>query len=231
MRKLTVINHMTLDGVMQAPGRPDEDTRGGFSRGGWAQAGNDEVMASFMAAGRGGDPVALVLGRRTYLDFAGFWPRQPDNPYTEALTKQQKYVASRTLAEPLPWENSTLLRGDAAAAVAALKQEPGPDLLVLGSGELIQSLRQRALVDEYVLMIHPLILGPGRRLFPALPGALTTDRMRAHTEEISAMRLMPAGMAWCRIKMSGFTGNPELRLTGVKRHDYYLAGHVGQASR
>jgi dihydrofolate reductase len=165
MRKLTVINHMTLDGVMQAPGRPDEDTRGGFSRGGWAQAGNDEVMASFMAAGRGGDPVALVLGRRTYLDFAGFWPRQPDNPYTEALTKQQKYVASRTLAEPLPWENSTLLRGDAAAAVAALKQEPGPDLLVLGSGELIQSLRQRALVDEYVLMIHPLILGPGRRLF------------------------------------------------------------------
>lgn len=166
MRKLTVINHMTLDGVMQAPGRPDEDTRGGFSRGGWAQAGNDEVMASFMAAGRGGDPVALVLGRRTYLDFAGFWPRQPDNPYTEALTKQQKYVASRTLAEPLPWENSTLLRGDAAAAVAALKQEPGPDLLVLGSGELIQSLRQRALVDEYVLMIHPLILGPGRRLFP-----------------------------------------------------------------
>jgi dihydrofolate reductase len=166
MRKLTVINHMTLDGVMQAPGRPDEDTRGGFSRGGWAQAGNDEVMASFMAAGRGGDPVALVLGRRTYLDFAGFWPRQPDNPYTEALTRQQKYVASRTLAEPLPWENSTLLRGDAAAAVAALKQEPGLDLLVLGSGELIQSLRQRALVDEYVLMIHPLILGPGRRLFP-----------------------------------------------------------------
>ena len=166
MRKLTVINHMTLDGVMQAPGRPDEDTRGGFSRGGWAQAGNDQVMADFMGVGRGGDPGALLLGRRTYLDFADFWPKQPDNPYTESLTKQQKYVASRTLAEPLPWENSTLLRGDAAAAVVALKQEPGPDLLVLGSGGLIQSLRQRALIDEYVVMIHPLILGPGERLFP-----------------------------------------------------------------
>jgi dihydrofolate reductase len=141
MRKLTVITHVTLDGVMQAPGRPDEDTRGGFGRGGWAQAGNDQVMADFMGVGRGGDPVALLLGRRTYQDFFGFWPHQPDNPYTESLTKQQKYVASRTLAEPLPWQNSTVLPGDAASAVAALKQEPGPDLLVLGSGELVGSLR------------------------------------------------------------------------------------------
>jgi len=170
MRKLTVINHMSLDGVMQAPASPDEDTRGGFSRGGWAQAGNDQVMADFMGVGRGGEPGALVLGRRTYMHFFGFWPHQPDNPYTESLNKQQKYVASRTLAEPLPWQNSTLLPGDAADAVAALKQEPGPDLVVLGSGELVQSLvqslRPRALVDEYVLMIHPLILGQGRRLFP-----------------------------------------------------------------
>lgn len=166
MRKLTVINHMTIDGVMQAPARPDEDTRGGFSRGGWGQAGSDQVMADFMGVGRGGDPGALVLGRRTYLNFYGVWPHRKDNPYTEALNKQQKYVASRTLTEPLPWQNSTLLRGDAAAAVAALKQEPGPDLLVMGSGELIQSLRRRALVDEYVLMIHPLILGAGQRLFP-----------------------------------------------------------------
>ena len=166
MRKLTVINHVSLDGVMQAPASPDEDTRGGFSRGGWAQAGNDQAMADFLGVGRGGEPGALVLGRRTYLQFYGFWPQQPDNPYTESLNKQQKYVASRTLAEPLPWQNSTLLPVDAAAAVAELKQEPGPDLLVLGSGELIQSLRQRVLVDEYVLMIHPLILGAGRRLFP-----------------------------------------------------------------
>jgi dihydrofolate reductase len=166
MRKLTVFNHVTLDGVMQSPAGPDEDTRDGFSRGGWAQAGNDQVMADFMGVGRGGEPGALVLGRRTYLHFYGFWPHQPDNPYTESLTKQQKYVASRTLAEPLPWQNSTLLPADAAAAVAELKQTPGPDLLILGSGELIGSLRPRALVDEYVLLIHPLILGEGRRLFP-----------------------------------------------------------------
>ena len=166
MRKLTVFNHVTLDGVMQSPAGPDEDTRDGFSRGGWAQAGNDQVMADFIGAGLGGEPGGLVLGRRTYLHFYGFWPHQPDNPFTESLTKQQKYVASRTLAEPLPWENSTLLPGDAAAAVAELKQTPGPDLLILGSGELIGSLRPRALVDEYVLLIHPLILGAGRRLFP-----------------------------------------------------------------
>ena len=166
MRKLTVITHLTLDGVMQAPARPDEDARGEFGRGGWAQAGNDQVMADFMVVGQGGEPGALVLGRRTYLHFFGFWPHQPDNPYTEVLNKQQKYVASRTLAEPLPWQNSTLLPGDAAEAVAALKQQPGPDLVVMGSGELIGSLRPRALVDEYVLMIHPLILGAGRRLFP-----------------------------------------------------------------
>jgi dihydrofolate reductase len=166
MRKLTVFNHVTLDGVMQSPAGPDEDTRDGFSRGGWAQAGNDQVMADFIGAGLGGEPGGLVLGRRTYLHFYGFWPHQPDNPFTESLTKQQKYVASRTLAEPLPWENSTLLPADAAAAVAELKQTPGPDLLILGSGELIGSLRPRALVDEYVLLIHPLILGEGRRLFP-----------------------------------------------------------------
>ena len=166
MRKLTVFNHVTLDGVMQSPAGPDEDTRDGFCRGGWAQAGNDQVMADFIGAGLGGEPGGLVLGRRTYLHFYGFWPHQPDNPFTESLTKQQKYVASRTLAEPLPWQNSTLLPGDAADAVAALKQEPGPDLVVLGSGELIGSLRPRALVDEYVLLIHPLILGAGRRLFP-----------------------------------------------------------------
>jgi dihydrofolate reductase len=150
---------------MQAPARPDEDTRGGFSRGGWAQAGNDAAVADFLGVGRGGEPGALVLGRRTYLNFYSVWPHRKDNPYTELLNKQQKYVASRTLTEPLPWQNSTLLPGDAAAAVAELKQAPGPDLLVMGSGELIGSLRQRALVDEYVLMIHPLILGAGRRLF------------------------------------------------------------------
>jgi dihydrofolate reductase len=108
---------------------------------------------------------ALVLGRRTYEDFAGYWPKQTDNPYTEILDRSTKYVASATLSEPLPWQNSTLLKGDAADAMAELKREPGGDLVVLGSGELVRSLMARGLVDELVLLIHPLVLGQGLRLF------------------------------------------------------------------
>jgi dihydrofolate reductase len=112
---------------------------------------------------------ALLLGRRTYEDFAGYWPRQTDHPFTDVLDNVRKYVASTTLTEPLPWKNSTLLPGDAADAVARLKEQPGPDIAILGSGELIQSLRIRHLIDEYVLLIHPLILGTGHRLFPDGP--------------------------------------------------------------
>jgi dihydrofolate reductase len=165
MRKLVVVASLTLDGVMQAPGRPDEDTRGGFEHGGWALPYNDPVMGRVMAEGMA-DAGSLVLGRRTYEDFFSFWPHQTDNPYTEVLDNTLKYVASRTLTEPLPWRNSSLLAGDAAEAVAGLKQEPGKDLVVLGSGELVQSLRRHRLVDRYVLLIHPLGLGSGRRLFP-----------------------------------------------------------------
>jgi dihydrofolate reductase len=164
MSRLVVINHLTLDGVMQAPGRADEDRRGGFEHGGWAGPYGDEVMGRVMGEGmaKGG---ALVLGRRTYEDFAAFWPKQRDNPFTPVLNERRKYVASRTLREPLPWVNSTLLQGDAADAVARLKQEQDDDLAVLGSGELVQSLMRRNLVDEYLLTIHPLVLGSGRRLF------------------------------------------------------------------
>jgi dihydrofolate reductase len=164
MRKVIVIEHLTLDGVMQAPGRPDEDRRGGFEHGGWARANADEVMGRVMGEGmaRGGP---LLLGRRTYEDFYGFWPKQTDNPYTEVLDNTRKYVASRTLREPLPWANSTLLEGEAAEAVAKLKSEPGEDIGVLGSGELVRSLMRHDLVDELVLMIHPLLLATGRRLF------------------------------------------------------------------
>ncbi|HET9291718.1 MAG TPA: dihydrofolate reductase family protein [Actinomycetota bacterium] len=165
MREITVFNSVTLDGVTQAPGRPDEDTRGGFANGGWAAPYMDEVMGRVAAEGMAG-PGALLLGRRTYEDFHGFWPHQTDNPFTEVLDNTRKYVASRTLREPLPWRNSTLLEGDAAEAVARLKEQPGEDLTVLGSGELVQSLRRRDLVDRYVLLIHPLVLGSGRRLFP-----------------------------------------------------------------
>ena len=168
MSKVVVTNNVTLDGVMQAPARPDEDTRGGFTHGGWAIPYNDAVMASVMAErmaegmSKGG---ALLLGRRTYEDFYAVWPNRTDNPYTEVLNNSQKYVASTTLREPLPWQNSTLLRGDAAEAVARLKEESGKDLVILGSGELVQSLMRRNLVDEYVLLIHPLVLGSGFRLF------------------------------------------------------------------
>ncbi len=159
-----VTNNVTLDGVMQAPGRPDEDRRGGFAHGGWALPYNDDVMGKAMGEGMARTG-ALLLGRRTYEDLAGFWPKQTDNPFTEVLDNTQKYVASTTLAEPLPWANSTLLEGDAADAVAGLKQQPGKDIVVLGSGELVQALMRRNLVDEYVLLIHPLVLGSGRRLF------------------------------------------------------------------
>ena len=165
MSKVVVVNNVTLDGVMQAPARPDEDRRGGFTRGGWALPYNDEVMAQRMGRNmsQGG---SLLLGRRTYEDFYGVWPNRTDNPYTEVLNNTQKYVASTTLAEPLPWQNSTLLRGDAAQAVAGLRQQPGKDLVILGSGALIHSLLPHHLIDEFVLLIHPLVLGSGHRLFP-----------------------------------------------------------------
>jgi dihydrofolate reductase len=164
MAKITVINHLTLDGVMQAPGRPDEDTRGGFEHGGWASANNDEVMGRVLGEHMTGGP--LLLGRRTYEDFYGFWPTQIDSPFREALDSVEKHVASTTLGEPLPWINSTLLEGDPPDAVARLKELSARDIAVLGSGELIRSLLPHDLLDEYVLLIHPLVLGTGRRLFP-----------------------------------------------------------------
>ena len=175
MSRVVVNNSVTLDGVMQAPGRPDEDPRGGFEHGGWAQPYFDSVMGSVAAEGiaKGG---SLLLGRRTYEDFAAFWPIQADeNPFTAVMNNFQKYVASATLEEPLEWSNSTLLKGDAVEAVGRLKEEQGEDLVVLGSGELVQSLMRRGLIDEYVLLI-PLVLGSGRRLFPD-GGASATLRL------------------------------------------------------
>jgi dihydrofolate reductase len=163
--RVIVINHMTLDGVMQGPGGPEEDTRGGFAHGGWAMPGNDDVMGRVLGEGMAqGGP--LLFGRWTYESFYGYWPRQTDNPFSEVLDNARKYVASRTAEEPLPWRNSTLLKGDAVEAVARLRAQEGPDIGVLGSGELIRSLMPHGLIDEYLLMIHPLVLGTGRRLFP-----------------------------------------------------------------
>ena len=165
MSRVCVVNHLTLDGVMQAPGGADEDRRGGFEHGGWSRPYADEVMGRVMGVGMATSG-ALLFGRRTYEQFASFWPHQPaDAPFVGVLNDAQKYVASRTLAGPLSWQNSTLLAGDAADAVAALRDEPGKDLVVLGSGELVRALLARGLVDRFVLPIHPLVLGTGRRLF------------------------------------------------------------------
>jgi dihydrofolate reductase len=164
--QIVVTNHVTLDGVMQGPNAPEEDRRGGFEHGGWAAPNADEVMAKAMAEGiaRGG---SLLLGRRTYEQMASFWPHQSDDvPYAKVINERQKYVASRTLKAPLEWRNSTLLDGDAAEAVAALKERSGEDLGVLGSGDLIQTLMRRDLIDVWVILIHPVVLGAGRRLFP-----------------------------------------------------------------
>jgi len=165
MRTLTVLNNLTLDGVMQGPGRLDEDPRGGFEHAGWAAPYNDEVKGRTMGEGMS-RPHDLLFGRRTYEDFYSVWPKRTDNPFTPVLNQARKYVASRTMQEPLSWENSTLLRGDAADAVEQLKKEPGNDILVMGSGVLVGSLMRRNLVDEYMLLIHPLVLGTGRRMFP-----------------------------------------------------------------
>jgi dihydrofolate reductase len=165
MRKLVVLESLSLDGVMQAPGRPDEDTRGGFSRGGWAVPFRDHVMGAAMASGIG-ETGPLLFGRRTYQDFFKVWPSRTHNPYSAVLDNAEKLVASRTLREPLPWKNSTLLGGDAVDTVAALKARPGKSMLVMGSGVLVGSLLGARLVDEMILLIHPLLLGEGRQLFP-----------------------------------------------------------------
>ncbi|MFL5619666.1 MAG: dihydrofolate reductase family protein [Gemmatimonadaceae bacterium] len=164
MRKLIVLEMVTLDGVMQAPGGREEDQRGGFTHGGWSAPYNDSVKMQIMGEGmsRGAD---LLFGRWTYEKMYNVWHGRSDNPFTPVFERSQKYVASRTLRGPLPWQNSTLLEGDAADAVARLKEQPGLDLLIMGSGVLADSLMRRGLVDQYQLLIHPLVLGSGRRLF------------------------------------------------------------------
>jgi dihydrofolate reductase len=169
VRKLVAVENVSLDGVRQAPGRPDEDLRGGFEHGGWAEPYPDAVMGQAMGHGMA-NAGAMLFGRRTYIDFFNVWPKRTNNPYTEALNNGQKYVASTTLSTPLPWQNSTLITGDMPATVARLKAEGDTDLVVLGSGELLRSLMQHRLVDEYVLLIYPLVLCAGRRLFPDAGG-------------------------------------------------------------
>ena len=165
MGKVIVIEHLTLDGVMQAPGHPEEDPRDGFRHGGWANRSQDPAMQEVIGAHMS-STWSLLAGRTTYERFADYWPKQEPNPFTAALNRVQKYVASTTLTEPLAWQNSTLLKGDAADAVVRLKGELDEELVVFGSGVLVRSLMPRNLIDEFVLLIYPLMLGSGRRLFP-----------------------------------------------------------------
>lgn len=162
--RLVVINHVTLDGVMQAPGRPDEDMRGGFRHGGWAVPGNDEVIGHTLANRMGKPEGGLLLGRRSYESMLASWNAQ-GGPYKEALNSASKYVVSTSSTTRLDWPNSTLVHGDIPAAVAELKRSSPGDLVIMGSGQLIRSLVPHGLIDEYLLMIHPLVLGAGQRLF------------------------------------------------------------------
>jgi dihydrofolate reductase len=163
MGNVIVMNHLTLDGVMQAPTRPDEDTRDGFDRGGWAVTRADDAMVAKMGE-RMGTERAFLFGRNTYEDLLRAWNAR-GGPFKDALNNAPKYVASSSPTTKLDWPNSTLLHGDVPAAVAELKKSSGKKLVIMGSGVLIGALMAADLIDEYLLMIHPLVLGTGRRLF------------------------------------------------------------------
>ena len=179
MGKVIAFINVSLDGVMQAPARPDEDSRGGFTQGGWgapyaAMASSGEVM---------GNAGGLLLGRRTYQDFYSVSPKRKESPYSAYMDNVKKYVASRTLKEPLPWQNSTLLNGDLVNALTELKKSQDKDLVIMGSGELIRSLMPDNVIDEYVLLIHPLVLGQGLRLFADGVPSTPLELVRTKTTE------------------------------------------------
>ena len=195
MRKLIASTMVSLDGVMQAPGGPAEDPTGGFAFGGWSFSFWDDVPDRDMR-GLDGKDRELVLGRRTYEIFEAYWPYQAaDSPIAQTLNAARKHVASRTLKKPLQWNNSMLLHGDVVAAVAALKAEAGLDLQIIGSGNLIQTLRAASLIDEYNVWTFPVVLGRGKRLFEAAakPGALRLVASQASTTSVVMSTYVPAG--------------------------------------
>jgi dihydrofolate reductase len=197
MRKLIASTFVSLDGVMQAPGGPEEDPTGGFALGGWTFPYWDEAMDPSLAGFDGKDR-ELVLGRRTYEIFEAYWPYQPEgDPTAATLNAARKHVASRTLAS-LDWNNSTLLPGDAVAAVTALKAQAGPDLQIIGSGNLVQSLQAAALIDEYNVWTFPVVLGRGKRLF-------------AETARPSALRLVRSQVSGTGVVMSTYVPHGEVQ--------------------
>jgi len=193
MRKLIVSTFLTLDGVMQAPGGPDEDTDGGFAHGGWSFHYWDERMGEVMGAAMS-VPFDLVLGRRTYDIFAAYWPHASEEAGGKPLNDATKYVASRGHPD-LSWATSTQIEGDAAEGVAALKRGDGPELQVHGSGNLIQTLLRHGLVDEFRLWVFPLVLGSGKRLFAdgTIPAGLRLVSSEVSTTGVVIATYEPAG--------------------------------------
>ena len=193
MRRLIVTTFLTLDGVMQAPGGPQEDESGGFAYGGWSVHYWDDVMVQFQAKAMAG-PFDLVLGRRTYDIFAAYWPTAPEEQGSGPLNAATKYVASRGKPR-LDWDRSVQIEGDVAEGVAALKREDGPELQVHGSGNLAQTLLRHNLVDEYRLWSFPVVIGSGKRLFAdgAVPSALKLIDTTISTTGVVIGRYEPAG--------------------------------------
>lgn len=165
MGRVVVLNHMTLDGVIQSPARPDEDTRGNFRHGGWAVGATDEVTQGWIGPVGAGGPGGMLMGRRSYEDMLGHW-NKAGGPFKDALNAAPKYVASTNPSTRLEWPNSTLIHGDVPAAVALIKREQEGDLLIMGSAQLIHSLLPHNLIDEFRLLIYPVLVGGGVRLFP-----------------------------------------------------------------
>ena len=194
MRRLIVSTFASLDGIVQAPGGPEEDPTGGFALGGWMFGYADESM-DFAASGFDGEDRELVLGRRTYQIFEAYWPYQPDDdPIAKTLNAAKKHVASRTLTM-LHWNNSTLLHGDVIEALTALKAQPGPDLQMIGSGNLMQTLQAASLIDEYNVWTFPVVLGRGKRLFSeaARPAGLRLVRSQVSATGVVMSTYVPGG--------------------------------------
>lgn len=194
MRKLIVSTFVSLDGVMQAPGAPQEDPTGGFALGGWLVPLWDESM-DLTGSGLDGHGRELVLGRRTYEIFEAHWPYQPaDDPTARSLNAARKHVASRTLSQ-LAWNNSVLLAGEVVPAIQALKASPGLDLQVIGSGNLVQTLHGASLVDEYNVWTFPVVLGQGKRLFEedARASALRLVRSEVSKRGVVMSTYVPTG--------------------------------------
>jgi dihydrofolate reductase len=193
MRKVVLNTFLTLDGVMQAPGAPEEDPAGGFTHGGWSVNYWDDVMGQVMGEVMS-KPFDLLLGRKTYEIFAAYWPYITDDPTADKLNSATKYVASTTL-DKVEWQNSNLLQGDVAQEVGRLKEQPGPEIQVHGSANLIQTLLKHDLVDLYGLWIFPLVLGTGKRLFAdgVIPAGLKLVYSTTSTTGVLITTYEPAG--------------------------------------